>query len=130
MPFMLIYSVSSDGGQCVLEGSLGVPEGHRSAESPLKLKKSGSGFAPYLRESRKSKGAVLLTTEDGTLSYDLIDGLEWRGWGDPCRAVVVCPIHPTTGESIVGFLVRRFSRLESTVPPRVLFNISRILSGS
>ena len=54
----------------------------------------------------KSKGAILLTTEDGTLSYDLIEGLEWRGWGDPCRAVVVCPIHPTTDDSIVGFLVR------------------------
>jgi hypothetical protein len=105
---MLIYSLSPDDSQCVLEGSLGVPEGHRSAESPLNLQKSGGGFAPYLRESMKSKGAVLLTTEDGTLSYDLIDGLKWRGWGDSCRAVVVCPIHPTTGECIVGFLVRAF----------------------
>lgn len=105
---MLLYSVCSSTGQCVLEGSLGVPQGHRSAESPLNLQMSDAGFAPYLRESMKSKGAVLLTTEDGTLSYDLIDGLEWRGWGDPCRAVVVCPIHPTTGESIVGFLVRQF----------------------
>lgn len=102
---MLIYSVCSNDGQCTLEGSLGVPEGHRSAESPLNLQKSDGGFAPYLRESMKSKGAVLLTTENGTLSYDLIEGLEWRGWGDPCRAVVICPIHPTTGDSIVGFLV-------------------------
>jgi hypothetical protein len=105
---MLLYSVSEDVGLCVLEGSLGVPQGHRSAESPLDLQKSNGGFAPYLRESMKSKGAVLLTTEDGTLSYDLIEGLVWRGWGDPCRAVVVCPIYPTTGESILGFLVRIF----------------------
>jgi hypothetical protein len=103
---MLLYSVHSDVGQCVLEGSLGVPHGHRSAESPLNLQSSDGGFAPYLRAFMKSKGAILLTTEDGTLSYDLIEGLEWRGWGDACRAVVVCPIHPTTGDSIVGFLVR------------------------
>ena len=53
----------------------------------------------------KTGRPVLLTTRDGTLSYDLIDGLECRGFGDPCRAAVVCPIHPTTGESILGFLV-------------------------
>ena len=105
---MLLYSVCSGDGQCVLEGSLGVPQGHRLAESPLTLQTSDGGFAPYLRESMKSKGAILLTTEDCTLSYDLIDGLEWRGWGDPCRAVVVFPIHPTTDDSIVGFLVRIF----------------------
>jgi hypothetical protein len=105
---MLLYSVSEDIGQCVLEGSLGVPQDHRSAESPLNLQTSDGGFAPYLRESMKSKGAVLLTTEDGTLSYDLIEGLEWRGWGDPCHSVVVCPIHPTTGEAILGFLVGSF----------------------
>ena len=120
MPFVLLYSVSEDvdselssmhsgslgaAPQCVLEGTLGIPQGHRSAVSPLDLKTSDEGFAPYLRESMKNDGPVLLTIEDKTLSYDLIDGLEWRGWGDPCRAVVVCPIHPTTGESILGFLV-------------------------
>jgi len=91
--------------QCILEGYLGVPDGHRAAVSPLDLKTSDEGFAPYLRESMKTDRPVLLTTEDGTLSYDLIEGLQWRGFGDPCRAAVVCPIHPTTGESILGFLV-------------------------
>lgn len=91
--------------QCVLEGTLGVPEGHRSSVSPLDLKSSEDGFAPYLRESMKTDRPVLLKTSDGTLSFDLIQGLEWRGFGDPCRAVVVCPIHPTTGDSILGFLV-------------------------
>lgn len=78
--------------QCCLEGTLGVPTGHRSAVSPVDLKTSEEGFAPYLRESMKTDKPVLLTTEDGTLSFDLIDGIEWRGFGDPCRAVVVCPI--------------------------------------
>lgn len=120
VPFVLLYSVNEDSDsemssmhsgslsaapQVVLEGTLGVPEGHRAAVSPLDLKSSEEGFAPYLRESMKTDKPVLLTTEESTLSYDLIDGMEWRGFGDPCRAVVVCPIHPTTGENILGFLV-------------------------
>jgi PAS domain S-box-containing protein len=120
VPFVFLYSVSEDtdsdmssmnsgslsqSPQCVLEGTLGVPEGHRAAVSPLDLKTSDEGFAPYLRESMKTDRPVHLTTEDNTLSWDLIEGLKWRGFGDPCRAAVVCPIHPTTGETILGFLV-------------------------
>jgi len=90
---------------CVLEGTIGVPKEHRASVSPLDLKCSDDGFAPYLRESMKTDRPVLLTTEDGTLSSSLIEGLEFRGFGDPCRAAVVCPIHPTTGDSILGFLV-------------------------
>ena len=91
--------------QCILEGTLGVPSDHRTVISPLDLKASDESFAPYLRESMRYNKTILLTTEDGSLSSDLIEGLEWRGFGDPCRAAVVCPIHPTTGETILGFLV-------------------------
>ncbi|PMD38172.1 hypothetical protein L207DRAFT_545365 [Hyaloscypha variabilis F] len=120
VPFVFLYSVSEDSDsdmssmhsgslsqapQLVLEGTLGVPQGHRAAVSPLDLKTSDEGFAPYLRESMKTDRPILLTTEDNSLSSDLIEGLEWRGWGDPCRSAVVCPIHPTTGDNILGFLV-------------------------
>ncbi|KAH8679832.1 hypothetical protein BGZ60DRAFT_481319 [Tricladium varicosporioides] len=120
VPFAFLYSVSDEGDsdmssmhsgslapspQCILEGTLGVPDGHRASMSPLDLKTSDEGFAPHLRESMKTDKPVLLTVEDGTLSSDLIEGLKWRGFGDPCQSAVVCPIHPTTGESILGFLV-------------------------
>ncbi|KAE9368499.1 hypothetical protein N431DRAFT_414964 [Stipitochalara longipes BDJ] len=120
VPFVFLYSVSeesdsdmssmhsgslSQAPQLVLEGTLGVLQGHRAAVSPLDLKTSDEGFAPYLRESMKTDRPILLTTEDNSLSSDLIEGLEWRGWGDPCRSAVVCPIHPTTGDNILGFLV-------------------------
>ncbi|PQE29971.1 hypothetical protein CJF32_00000632 [Rutstroemia sp. NJR-2017a WRK4] len=85
--------------------SLTLLPGHKIAVSPLDLNVSDDGFAPYLRESIKVDRPVLLTTEDGTLSAELIEGLEWAGFGDPCRAVVVMPLHATTGESILGFLV-------------------------
>ncbi|TVY42454.1 Hybrid signal transduction histidine kinase K [Lachnellula subtilissima] len=120
IPFAFLYSVTDDfesdqssmqsgslaaAPSCVLEATIGVPGGHKASVSPLDLKTSEEGFAPYLRESMKTDRPVLLTTEEGTLSSELIEGLEWRGFGDPCRAAVVCPIHPTTGESILGFLV-------------------------
>lgn len=120
VPFVFLYSVSEESDsdlssmhsgslaqtpQCILEGTLGVPPDHRTVISPLDLKASDESFAPYLRESMRYNKTILLTTEDGSLSSDLIEGLEWRGFGDPCRAAVVCPIHPTTGEAILGFLV-------------------------
>ncbi|KAK6583384.1 hypothetical protein PZA11_004460 [Diplocarpon coronariae] len=120
VPFVLLYSVSEDtdsdmssvhsgslsqGSQCTLEGSLGVPDEHLAALSPLNLKTSENGFAPYLRECMRSRKAIILTREEGTLSARLIEGLELRGFGDPCRAAVVCPIHSTLGETILGFLV-------------------------
>jgi len=66
---------------CVLEGTIGVPVGHKASVSPLDLKTSEEGFAPYLRESMKTDRPVLLTVEEGTLSSELIEGLEWRGFG-------------------------------------------------
>ncbi|TVY75567.1 Hybrid signal transduction histidine kinase K [Lachnellula suecica] len=120
IPFAFLYSVNDDldsdmssmhsgslspAPLCTLEGTIGVPDGHKAAVSPLDLKTSDDGFAPYLRESMKTDKPVLLTIEGQTLSSDLIKGLEGRGFGDPCRSAVVCPIHPTTGDSILGFLV-------------------------
>jgi PAS domain S-box-containing protein len=120
VPFVFLYSVSDEVDsdmssmhsgsfgpqppQVLLEGSLGVPQDHPTASSPLDLKNSEDSWAPYLREAMKTDKPVLLSTDDGTLS-GLIAGLEVRGLPGPCKAAVVCPIHPTTGESILGFLV-------------------------
>ncbi|KAK5657051.1 hypothetical protein OQA88_3577 [Cercophora sp. LCS_1] len=124
VPFALIYSVDdgnhnesevssmhsgsfSNPPQIVLEGSIGVPDGHPSAVGVLDLKLSEDGFAPYMRESMSDlSGPVILSEEDGTLPTHLLQGLTWRGFGDPCRTIVVFPVHPTNaGESIVGFIV-------------------------
>ncbi|RYP03956.1 hypothetical protein DL764_004790 [Monosporascus ibericus] len=123
VPFNLIYSVVEEAEsdvssihsgsfanppQLALEASLGVPQGHRCLVSSLDLKTSNDGFAPYMRESMSQAGApVRLSTEDGTMPTDLMDGFEWRGTNEqPCRSIVIFPIHPTTGgESVVGFVV-------------------------
>ncbi|KAL7809003.1 hypothetical protein V8C44DRAFT_366491 [Trichoderma aethiopicum] len=122
IPFSMIYSVKDDAEsevsslhsgsqfyspQLVLEGSPGVPEGHVAAPPTLDLRTSDEGFAPYVRQSLAGGGApVVLSEEDGTLPKHLIEGFEWRGFGDPCRTIVVFPVIPTTtGDAVTGFIV-------------------------
>lgn len=113
-PFVLLYSVSENvasddsltkSEQCVLEGAFGVPTGHQAAPAQIDLRSGSEGFSSVFREAMNTEHPVLLEPEDGSLSSDLIRGIDWRGFGDPCRAAVVCPIQPTTGDSMLGFLV-------------------------
>ncbi|KAK3397458.1 putative histidine kinase group protein [Sordaria brevicollis] len=122
VPFALIYSVAEENEsevasinsgsvtnppQITLEGAVGVPEGHPSAVKSIDLRTSDEGFAPYMRESMAHpNNPIILSENDGTLPQELIEGFEWRGFGDPCRTIVVFPVHPTTaGDMVVGFIV-------------------------
>ncbi|KAH7175549.1 hypothetical protein EDB81DRAFT_635383 [Dactylonectria macrodidyma] len=117
VPLAFIYSVGGDDDgassaskygcprTCRLEGSLGVPEGHVIAPPVINLRDSDDGLAPMFRESLKSPHALLLQTKDGTLPQRLLHGLEWRGFGDPCQAAIICPIRPTKEENVMGILV-------------------------
>lgn len=121
IPFALIYSVQEDSesdttsmhsGSVVnppsiyLEGTLGVPPGHHCATQSIDLKTSDEGFAAYMRMSMSQPTIpIVLSKEDGTLPQSLIEGIQWRGFGDPSRTVVVFPVYPTTGDSVVGFIV-------------------------
>ncbi|KAK8016337.1 hypothetical protein PG993_014526 [Apiospora rasikravindrae] len=122
IPFVMVYSVSDDSEsdmssmhsgslmhppQLVLEASLGIPAGHSCLISPLDLKTSVEGFAPYMRDSMAQAGVpILLSKDDGTLAEDLMIGFDFRGDSSDCQAIVIFPIHPTTGgDSVVGFIV-------------------------
>ena len=122
-------SSASTAKQCQLEGSLGVPEGHESAPLVADLRSSTEGFVPIFRDVLKTNKVSshlllpitkrmpcfhadqamfqprVLDVTKGEIPEQLLSGLEYRGFGDPTKAVVVCPIHPTTGESTLGFLV-------------------------
>ncbi|KAI9649819.1 hypothetical protein NHQ30_002401 [Ciborinia camelliae] len=123
-PFVLLYSVlddvendeTSSGGSIssdsstsiksvILEGSLGVPEGHVSAQTRLDLKRHLGGYVPALREAMKTRQPTLLSLSDSMLPVGLTQGYNWRGYGEPCQAAVVCPLKPTNGENTLGFLV-------------------------
>jgi len=120
-PFVLLYSVSDDIDSdsqssmqtsnlagpklCVLEGSLGVPDGHAAAAPIIDLRNGSEYFAYIFRKAIKTDQPVYLSVKENTLDPDLLKGIEWRGFGDPCTAAVCCPIHLTGGEQTLGFLL-------------------------
>lgn len=120
-PMVMVYSLNSDMPEgdntssasssgasnktAHLEGALGVPVRHQAAPPVIDMKTGQGGFAPYFRQALTTDRPIVLHIEDGSLDPKLIEGIEWRGYGDPSRTVVICPIHPTTGESTLGFLV-------------------------
>lgn len=118
VPLAILYSVHDDPQSltgthslynfpkiCQFEGALGVPEGHHIAPPVISLRSGLHGLAPIFREALQSQYPLILQTQDGSLPEPLIQGLGWRGFGDACRSVVVCPIRPTRDENVMGLLV-------------------------
>jgi PAS domain-containing protein len=120
VPFALLYSIvdnddadtashSSDSTislkSCLLEGSIGIPEGHPASPRKLDLKRSQEGFVPAFREAMRTREPTMLQTRDGTLPESLLEGITWRGYGDPCKEAIIFPVRPTNGETIFAFLL-------------------------
>lgn len=91
--------------QCRLEGTLGVDAGHPCAPEFIDLKHDSKGFGAVFKQAINSERPIVLTADDGTLDESLLQGINWRGFGDPSRVVVIAPIRPTTGESTLGFMM-------------------------
>lgn len=120
VPFALLYSVGDDDDgeissvasetsmslkTCYFEGSLGVPEDHIAAPQQLDLRRSPEGFVPSFREAMRTREPTLLRTRDGTLPEALLEGIQWRGFGDPCKEAIIFPVRPTTADNVLAFLV-------------------------
>lgn len=120
VPFATIYAVEDDGdssdcsslssiksvvGECLLKGSLGVPEGHPAAPPRLDLLEGIEAFIPYLHEAIDSRKPTFVNLADPAFPMNLLSGINWRGFGDPCKSLVICPITPTTSRNVLGFLI-------------------------
>lgn len=90
---------------CILEGVIGIPEGHAAAPPKLDLKRSKEGFIPAFREAMRTREATILHRRNGTFPDELTEGIEWRGYGDPCKEAIIIPVRPTNGENISAFLL-------------------------
>ena len=120
-PMVMVYSLNEDLAEndaassdssgvasnkvCYLEGTLGISPGHEAAPPVIDMKTSIIGFAAAFRAALTTDRPIILQVEDGTLDPALLENIDWRGFGDPSQIVVISPIHPTTGESTLGFLV-------------------------
>ncbi|OJD38897.1 hsp90-like protein [Diplodia corticola] len=120
IPFATLYAIECDGGlsedsylgsiksvvkECTLKGSLGIPEGHPAAPPHLDLLEGIESFMPYLQEAVDTGKPILFGLDEPAFPMDLFDGIRWRGFGDPCNAIVICPITPTTTTNALGFLI-------------------------
>ncbi|KAH7092217.1 hypothetical protein FB567DRAFT_435149 [Paraphoma chrysanthemicola] len=120
VPFALLYSIadsddadsashSSDSTislkSCLLEGSIGIPTGHPACPKKLDLKRSQEGFVPAFREAMRTREPTTLQTRDGTLPESLLEDIQWRGYGDPCKEAIIFPVRPTNGENVFAFLL-------------------------
>jgi len=121
-PLVMVYSLQDDAAndsdnsssasstaatakQCYLEGTLGIDAGHAAAPHLIDLRTGTTGFASVFRQAITTDKPIVLREDNGTLEMSMFEDVKWRGFGDPSRVVVIAPIHPTTGESTLGFLV-------------------------
>jgi signal transduction histidine kinase/CheY-like chemotaxis protein len=121
MPLALLYaaerhvsaeitSISSPGSippldACVLKGTIGVEADHPIAPNTININEDSYFLHPYLRHAAKSRRATVVHLDQLPASDTALKGIKWGGYGDPCRTVVVCPIIPTTGNQVEGFLI-------------------------
>ncbi|KAJ9647794.1 hypothetical protein H2199_001569 [Coniosporium tulheliwenetii] len=126
MPWVVVYagvdqSEVSTGSDAHTTGSsttkrfevlctIGVDMGHAAAPTRTDIAKGSKGFYPFFEQAAEAQDPLVLLLEEGTLPIDLVVGLDTRGWCDPCKGAVICPIRPTTTnpnstETVLGYLV-------------------------
>jgi hypothetical protein len=125
VPFALLYStehqygsefstISSPGtgssiplGTCKLKGCIGVESGHLLAPTTIDLQDSTYEFHSHLLEAAKLGKAIMVRLADLNIPDDVLASVDWKGYGDPCRIIVICPITPTTGNNAQteGFVI-------------------------
>ncbi|KAH7076289.1 hypothetical protein FB567DRAFT_478898 [Paraphoma chrysanthemicola] len=119
VPFILLYSVEYDAGdsassatrisaehqECTLRGSVGLPKDSPAGPARLDLRED-HGFSPYFRQAMAARKPITVSFSEDATAANLVSGVQWQGYGDPCRAAAICPLNPTSSrDNILGFMV-------------------------
>ncbi|KAK8903072.1 hypothetical protein QC760_008563 [Botrytis cinerea] len=115
-PFSLLYSVSESTDKsnpppstassspipCVLEGSVGIPEGHSIAPSGFDLACDQTWLTKPFNQAMDAMESILVPVDSEV--RQVFDGIQFRGFGEPTN-VVVSPIMDSETQSVLAFLV-------------------------
>lgn len=107
-PLAFIYSAedNSSTGKCSMkfECGLGIPErGHALLPDEFELYEGHAGFVPHIRKAKSLDRALILHTQDGSLPQNLIEGFDWKGFGDPSHSLAILPL--STSDRLLAVLV-------------------------
>lgn len=103
----LLYSfeeLTPGGPNLHLKGSVGVPEGHPCAPLEMRLESSSTGLVQSFRRVQLSSKPLVLSEADGSLPRSLFEGIQWCGYGEPSRDVVIVPL--MISGNLLGFYVQ------------------------
>ncbi|KAJ9651878.1 hypothetical protein H2198_008876 [Neophaeococcomyces mojaviensis] len=107
-PFAFIYSADEDvaAGRCHLKFQYGegIPlGGHPLIPEETELHEGHIGFVPFFRTAKSRAEALILHTADRTLPPHMLEGFQWRGFGDAPRSIAILPL--STNERLLAILV-------------------------
>jgi hypothetical protein len=123
-PFALFYSTETDRSAAksteatpadgqhryMLRGSIGVPKSSPAHPAQLDLQQN-LGFAPYFKQALLAQKLITINLDPGSEAAQLVEGIQWQGYGDACRLAAICPLHPPSSkETILGFMVVGLSK--------------------
>lgn len=109
MPLAVIYSLDRASDQdwpkskVSFEGGLGVAEDHSLAIKSMELDHPTNPLVRLMNKSVTSKVPMVLHQSDGSIPEGLLNGVCWRGFGEPSTVLVVLALF-AAGE-ITGFLL-------------------------
>jgi len=79
--------------------------GHPAAPVLDDIATSDDGFMPFLRQALNTKKMLVLSAGDKTLPSSLLEDIEFRGFKEMPKSVVVLPLVPTTTDNVSGIVI-------------------------
>ena len=107
---MLLYTfddhVPGETDNLFLEKSIAIPESCGCHLKTANLQTSRDGLVPLFRQARQTGQRVVLDLADDSFSQyrGLFDGVNWRGFGERPRFIIICPL--TISGELLGFYVQ------------------------